>query len=176
MTSVDKVQTPASHLVTGLFDTGEAAEEAYLAVTELGYVPDEIGIVLPESTHEQLDAPETSEPISPLEGAGVGGALGGAIGAVLGAVALGTAITIPGLGLAIAGPVIAALAGAGAGGVSGGLAGALVASGLSQEAAASAEASVRAGKVLLSVVARSESEEREIRNRWRRLGATFIEG
>ena len=61
------------------------------------------------------------------EGVAEGGALGTAIGATVGAIlALGTSIAIPGLGLIVAGPIIAAFAGGGAGAVAGGAIGGLV--------------------------------------------------
>src|SRR4029078_12183400 len=57
-------------------------------------------------------------------GASVGGAVGGTVGAVLAAIAaVGTSIALPGLGLVIAGPLAAALAGLGAWAATGGLVG-----------------------------------------------------
>jgi hypothetical protein len=51
------------------------------------------------------------------EGLGVGGAVGRGVGAALAAIfAVGSTIVVPGLGLVVAGPIAAALAGAAAGG------------------------------------------------------------
>jgi hypothetical protein len=66
-----------------------------------------------------------------MEGAGAGGAIGGTLGAIIEAVAaIRTSLAILGLGIAIAGPIAAALAGAGASGLNGGVIGALVAAGI----------------------------------------------
>ena len=71
-----------------------------------------------------------------LKGAGTGAAIGGTAGAVLAAItAVGTSLVIPGLGLVIAGPLVAAFAGAGAGGTAGGLIGALVGHGIPEDRA-----------------------------------------
>lgn len=49
---------------------------------------------------------------------GIGSAIGGTIGAVAAAVAAaGTSLVFPGLGIVVAGPLAASLAGGGAGGV-----------------------------------------------------------
>jgi len=51
------------------------------------------------------------------EGAGKGAAIGGTVGATLAAIAaIGTSVALPGIGLLIAGPLAAGIAGAGAGG------------------------------------------------------------
>ncbi len=64
-----------------------------------------------------------------MEGADIGGATGATIGGLIGAIAaIGTSVVIPGWGLEVSGPLVAALLGAGAGGVAGGLLGALVGS------------------------------------------------
>ena len=61
------------------------------------------------------ELPETALSTKALEGLGVGSAIGGALGGLAAAVAaMGTILTIPGLGLVIAGPLAAGLAGAGA--------------------------------------------------------------
>ena len=60
-------------------------------------------------------------------GAGIGGAIGSTVGAIIAAVAaVGTSLALPGLGLVIAGPLAAAIAGAGAGAAGDGLIGARV--------------------------------------------------
>jgi hypothetical protein len=167
----------AARVVTGLFEESERAENAYKALVDMGYDQNDIGIVLSDDARERLVASgQSGSPLTPLEGASVGGAIGGAMGALLGAIALGTAIAIPGLGLAVAGPIVAALAGAGAGGISGGLVGGLVAIGLSEEAATDYVEHVHAGKILMSVAARDEDDARAIRMHWEQLGADAVRG
>jgi hypothetical protein len=171
--------TKPSLVVTGLFDDRESAESAYQSLVDLGYDQNDIGIVLSDDARARLvSAPHPSGDAAAkaFEGAGVGGAIGGAMGAILGAVALGTAIAIPGLGLAIAGPLVAALAGAGAGGISGGLVGALVGLGMSEESAQDYEEGVRTGKILLSVSAHDEGDAERIQESWERVGAEAVRG
>ena len=61
------------------------------------------------------------------EGAGKGGGIGMGVGAALGAiVATATAISVPGLGLIVAGPIAGAIAGAGTGAAAGTVLGAMV--------------------------------------------------
>src|SRR4029078_925785 len=96
-------------------------------------------------------------------GASVGGAGGGPVGAVLAAIAaVGTSIALPGLGLVIAGPAAAALAGLGAGAVTGGIVGALIGAGIPEHRAKVYEAGLRSGGILVGVQARSDKDADEI--------------
>ncbi|HYE73784.1 MAG TPA: hypothetical protein VEF04_10645, partial [Blastocatellia bacterium] len=110
--------TARKSLITGLFRNREAADNAYQALIDLGYSRDDINLVMSDETRNRYypanDTPhETGH--KTMEGAGVGGAIGTTVGAILGALAaIGTSLVVPGLGLVIAGPIVAALAGAGA--------------------------------------------------------------
>jgi hypothetical protein len=89
------------------------------------------------------------------------------VGALAGALAgLSTLIVVPGLGLAIVGPLAAGLTGAGAGGVAGGLIGALVGSGIQEEKAKFYAEEIGQGKILLSVAPHSEAEANRIESEW----------
>src|SRR5881394_4455138 len=100
--------------ITGLFKTRAAAEAAVDAVIKRGYTRDDISVLMSDATRNKEFALQTRSHAA--DGAGIGGAVGGTIGAVLAAiVAVGTSIVIPGLGLVVAGPIAAALAGLGAG-------------------------------------------------------------
>lgn len=97
------------------------------------------------------------------EGAGAGGAIGGAVGAAGAAIAaVGTTLLIPPLGIAIAGPVAAALAGLGAGAAAGGLVGALVGAGMSEYRAKRFAELVKEGRIVVGVLAETEPERRHI--------------
>src|SRR5947199_10298167 len=96
-------------LVTGLFQSRAAAEAAVDALIKRGYTRDEISVLMSDATKSKEFAVETRTHAA--DGAGIGGAVGGAVGAVLAAiVAVGTSVAIPGLGLIVAGPIVAALA------------------------------------------------------------------
>src|ERR671938_1826613 len=101
-----------ARLVTGLFKTRVAAEAAVDAIIKRGFTRDDISVLMSDATRHKEFAVQTRSHAA--DGAGIGGAVGGTIGAVLAAiVAVGTSIVIPGIGLVVAGPIAAALAGAG---------------------------------------------------------------
>lgn len=102
-----------------------------------------------------------------LEGAGVGGAAGGVLGATLTAIAAaGATLTVPGLGVVIAGPLAGALAGGATGAAAGGLIGMLVGAGIPEERARTYEKDLKEGAIILGVTPRSEEDailiEREL--------------
>ena len=113
--------TPQGKMVTGLFSDRACAERAYESLHSRGYGRDDVNLVMSEDTRKThfgtTEGVKTELGSKAAEGAGVGGAIGGTVGAILAAIAaVGTTIAIPGLGLVIAGPLAAAIAGAGAGG------------------------------------------------------------
>ena len=113
--------TPQGKMVTGLFNDRASAERAYESLHARGYGSDDVNLVMSEDTRKThfgtTEGVKTELGSKAAEGAGVGGAIGGTVGAILAAIAaVGTTIAIPGLGLVIAGPLAAAIAGAGAGG------------------------------------------------------------
>src|SRR5262245_22006969 len=112
-------------LVTGIFPDRETAERGYTTLTDRGYGQDDINLVMSENTKKRHFVPtgtETELGNKAAKGAGIGGAIGGSVGAIAAALAAaGTTLAIPGLGVLVAGPLAAGLAGAGAGAASGGL-------------------------------------------------------
>ena len=106
-------------MLTGMFTDRESTENAYHMLHEKGYTKDEINVIMSDDTrknHYSDDNDHTELGSKAAEGAGTGSAIGGTIGAIVGVVAaIGTSLVIPGLGLVIAGPIEAELAGAGAG-------------------------------------------------------------
>ncbi len=160
-------------LVTGLFKTRAAAEAAVDAILKRGYSRDDISVMMSDATKSKEFAVETGTHAA--DGAGIGGALGGTVGAVLAAIAaVGTAITLPGLGLIIAGPIVAALAGAGAGGAAGGLIGALVGMGIPEHRAKVYDAGLRGGGILLGVEAKTKEEATELEKLLEDIGGEHI--
>ena len=100
-----------------------------------GYAEQDINVLMSEETRDKYYKDGDSEVGNKaLEGTGVGAMVGGTLGAVIGGVAaIGSSLVIPGIGLVIAGPIVAALAGAGAGSLAGGLTGALIGWGIPEE-------------------------------------------
>lgn len=158
--------------VTGLFLDRDSAERAYQSVTDLGYRSDDVNVVMSDETRKRYfsgeDSTVTELGSKAAEGAGIGGAIGGTIGAIAGAIAAaGTTLVLPGLGLVIAGPIVAALAGAGAGGATGGIIGALVGWGIPEERVKHYEAGIKQGGILMSVRPRSDVDARRFEQEWK---------
>ena len=71
---------------------------------------------------------------------------------------------LPGLGLLIAGPLTAAIAGAGAGGVTAGLVGALIGWSIPEDRLKDYEQGINDGGLLIVVKARSDDDARQFEN------------
>ena len=157
-------------LMTGLFPDRESAELGYKALTERGYANSEVNLAMSDETrksHFVHSGSETELGNKAAEGAGVGGAIGGTIGAIAAAVAaVGTSLVLPGIGLVIAGPVVAALAGAGAGAATGGLVGALVGWNMPEERVKQYEEGIKKGGILMGVRPRSDEDANALQQSW----------
>ena len=160
-------------LVTGLFKSRAAAEAAVDAVIKRGYTRDDISVLMSDATKTKEFAIEQGTRAA--DGAAVGGALGGVAGAALAAIlAVGTSVALPGLGLVIAGPIVAALAGAGAGGATGGLIGALVGAGIPEHRAKVYDAGIRSGGILIGVEAKTDEDADKLEQLLGDLGAENV--
>ena len=158
-------------MLTGMFSDRDSTERAYETLSERGYTKDEINLIVSDDTRKKhySDKDDHSElGTKAAETAGTGSAIGGTIGAIVGVIAaLGTSLVIPGLGLIIAGPLAAGLAGAGAGGITGGLIGALVGSGIPEERAKVYESGIKDGRVVLGVHTRNDEDAEYFEREWK---------
>ncbi len=138
-----------SKLVTALFKSPESVDLVIEQIVRKGIPQEDISVLLSETTRgrEFAVAASTKAPEGATAGAAAGGVLG-AVGAAL--VAAGT-VTVPGLNLLAAGPIVAALAGAGAGGTAGGLLGALVGAGIPEHEAKFYSGRLSDGGILVGV-------------------------
>ncbi len=160
-------------LVTGVFKTRVAAEAAVDAIIKRGYTRDDISVLMSDATKSKEFAIETRTHAA--DGLGYGAAVGGTVGAVLAAIAaVGTSIALPGIGLVIAGPIVAALAGAGAGGAAGGVIGALVGAGIPEHRAKVYDAGLRSGGILIGVEAKTNEDGERIEKLLVDLGAEHV--
>ncbi|WP_058532984.1 hypothetical protein [Legionella saoudiensis] len=141
------------HITTEVFKTPEAAEKAYKEALDAGYSPQDITVMMSEdSRNKYYNSILVKEGSKASEGLAVGGTTGAALGGIVGALAaLGTSLLIPGLGLVVAGPIAAGLAGAGAGGITGGLVGSLIGWGISEDKAKVIETEIQSGGIVLGV-------------------------
>jgi hypothetical protein len=163
--------TGRSRLVTGMFRDRESAERAYGSLASRGYSNDDVNLLMSDETrkkHFTDDGRETELGTKAAEGAGKGAAIGGGVGATLAAIAaIGTSVALPGLGLVVAGPLLAGLAGAGAGGATGGIIGALIGAGIPEERVKHYEEGVRNGGIVMGVNARNDEDAEYFENDWK---------
>jgi hypothetical protein len=164
--------TAESTMVTGLFRDRENAERAYQSLSDRGYSGDEINLLMSDETRNKYfsdkSSAQTELGTKAAEGAGVGGAIGGTIGAIAAAIAaVGTSIAIPGLGLVVSGPIVAALAGAGAGGAAGTLVGALVGWNIPEERVKHYEAGIKEGGIVMGVNPRTPEDADYFEREWK---------
>jgi hypothetical protein len=165
-------------MVTGVFRDRDSAERGYAVLERHGYGRDRVSVLVSEEGRKRHFGDrdnDTELGNKALEGAGVGAMTGAGIGAAITAIlAAGTALTIPGLGLVIAGPLAGALAGAGAGGVAGTLVGALVGAGIPEERAKLYQGELERGGIVLGVHPSSEQDAEEIEKAWKDLKAEHV--
>ncbi len=151
---------------TELFKNEADAEKAYQDAIDAGYAPKDINVLMSEKSRKKYaDSVLVKEGSKTAEGLGVGGATGAAIGGIVAAIAaIGTSLVIPGLGLVIAGPLAAGLAGAGAGSIAGGIVGALGGWGIPEDKAKAFETGIKSGGIVLGV---NESPDHpKLGNKW----------
>ena len=148
-------------LVVQAFAEQADAEAAVRALLDAGIRPDDISIVAQDRGRAREVADDTGADVG--TGAGIGAATGGVLGALGGLLLGATALTIPGIGIVVGGPLAAVLAGAGTGAVTGGVAGALAGLGVSEDEARQYQERVEAGDILVVVAAgEREAEARRI--------------
>jgi hypothetical protein len=156
--------------VFGSFVDRESAERAYGFAQKLGYDRDAFNILMSSDTKERYFPEDVRFKSKVAEGASAGAAIGGTAVGVIGAlVAIGTTIALPGVGLVLAGPIVAGLAGAGAGGIAGGLIGALVGWGIPENDARQYEKDIREGRIVMSITPKSDDDAADLQDEWDRL-------
>lgn len=155
------------NMIMALFKEKDNAENAYQELLDREYTFNDIDVIMTEETRDKHFGDDEMDKSAlgnkAAEGTGVGSAVGGTIGAIIGAIAaVGTSIALPGLGLVVAGPVVAGLAGAGAGGAAGGLVGALIGYGIPEKTALEYEMGLKEGGIILGFRPRNATEAGEV--------------
>jgi Na+/serine symporter len=114
--------------VIGIYKTRQGASNAVDHLVREGFARENVSVLLSEEARTKWFA--LDKHTKAVEGAAVGGLTGGALGAlVLGLTAAGS-VAIPGIGVLISGPLLAAITGAGAGGAAGSAVGGLLGLGI----------------------------------------------
>ncbi len=159
------------------------AESAVDALTKAGYREQDISVLMTDETREMqfgsvkatTPGPDRGTTSKLSEGVGVGGTVGASVGAVLaGIAAIGTVLLLPGLGLVVAGPIAAGLAGAGVGGAAGGLLGGLAGMGINEDRASYYEQGLREGGIVVGVKARSKDDVEALHKWFGQKGAEHV--
>lgn len=116
--------------VIGVYKTRDGASAAVDRLLDEGFGRDRVSVLVSEEAKDRWLTVSTHTKAA--EGAAAGGVAGGALGALIIGLTSAGAVAIPGIGLLISGPLLAALAGAGAGGAAGTAVGGLVGLGFSE--------------------------------------------
>jgi len=152
-------------LVAGLVKTGFEADSAVQHLLDLAYAREDISLIMSDETLHRHFAMEGMS--RPMCGSGIGGALVTAIAAIT---AVGTSVTVPGLGLVMAGPLAATLAN----GLRGGIISALVRVGIPEYRARIYELGLSTGLILVGVHARSSANADRVEQVFEDLGAAQV--
>lgn len=162
-----------SQFIAGLFTDSKGAGETIAELKNKGYTED-ISVISKDYDGLEVDTNTHQIKQDLSEGTVAGAATGAAIGA-LGALLTGlTAITVPALGIFIAGPIAATLTAAATGAVVGSVAGLLIDMGIPEEKAKLYDQQVLAGETLVAVTA-DEDRAGEVIQVLSNHGATSIE-
>lgn len=143
--------------IAGIFYDRPHAHKAVSALLERGFTQDDISIIMSDKAKERhFHKTDNTDDIA--KGGAAGAVGGGALGGLIAGLAVVGTITIPGVGLLAAGPIIAVLSGVGAGATVGGLTGALAGAGFAAAEAKRYEDEVRKGNIVLVVHTKTEEE------------------
>lgn len=157
-----------SKTIVAIYDDITAARQVVEDLVKADFARSTISLITNDAQNQYghyLDEHYTArdDAVTASEGAGFGAVVGGLTGALVGLAAL----TIPGIGLAIAaGPIVAVLTGTIAGAVTGGVVGALVKSGVPEDEAPYYAEGIRRGGTLVSVETSDTLRAEDILNRY----------
>lgn len=160
------------YVITGLFNTPAAASSAVRLLESRGVSSSDISLVAAEGTRRDSFGIETKSKAA--EGAAIGAGLGGAVGALIAGLTTVGAIATGGVGLLVAGPLVAALAGAGAGAAAGGAVGTVVGLNIPENEIKFYDEAFRKGSVLVGVQCHSADDEETIESALKSAGATKV--
>jgi uncharacterized membrane protein len=159
--------------VVGLFEDSKAAGDVVGDLKNKGYTK-EISVL---AHNEKVGGEKTNEVKQDVSAGATAGATVGAIAGVVAAFMTGiTSLVVPGIGLLVGGPLMAALGvtGGAIGMLAGGIVGALVDLGMNEATARIYEQKINEGQVLVGVTTDNEAKEAEVTRLLEDAGATDI--
>lgn len=119
--------------ISGLFDSPYSIQELLTRLDAHGVTRDHINMLM--SDHTKKSFVQLQENNKLPEGATTGAVTGGVLGAIIGGLTLLGSLSVPGLGLLAAGPIVGALTGGAIGTAAGGVLGSLVGMGIPEHEA-----------------------------------------
>jgi len=138
--------------VAGVFDSRKEADAAVAKLLDTGFKKEDLSLIVSDHAHHTLFSnPTDDEGARTIEGGAAGALIGGALGALVAGLTLVGVMVVPGSGLLVVGPLVAALSGAGAGATVGGLSGALISAGFAVDEAKHYEEEIRHDKAVIIV-------------------------
>lgn len=159
-----------AHHITALFRSVDDAVSAYQWLRALGFEEGQISVLLSDCSRDAFEAGvrrhHLESNLTSSTQAEASGAAGIAVGAGLFALA---GVALSGLGLVVAGPLVAALAGGGVGAMVGPLVAGLVGYGFPEESAHAYEQALKQGGVALGVTPRDAEQARLVTEQFQAL-------
>jgi len=143
--------------IAGVFDSKKEADAAVAKLLDTGFKKENLSLIVSDNArHAIFPHPVDDESARAMKGGAEGALIGGALGALIAGLTVVGVVMVPGSGVLVAGPLVAALSGAGAGAVAGGLSGALISAGFAVDEAKRYEEEIRHGKAVIVVHATDE--------------------
>ncbi len=150
------------YVVTGLFETAEAAAATVEDMINNGFGREDISVAMTDETRGK--GLGITEHTKAAEGVAAGGVVGGLAGAVLAGMMGAGTIAAGGLNLVIAGPFLGMLAGLGAGSAVGGFFGALIGLGIPEHEVDLYREKLESGHVLVAIETNSPDDTARARD------------
>jgi hypothetical protein len=148
--------------IIGIFEDPSKARSAMDSLVEAGVDKGRISVMATEETVR--DALVVEEQTKGAEGVAAGGGIGLASGAIIAGLTAVGAIASGGVGLMVAGPLVAALTGAGAGAVIGGAVGGLIGLGFSEHEVKHVQDALEKGSVVVAIETKQAEDEDTIKS------------
>jgi hypothetical protein len=148
-------------IVTAVFKDRPSAELALKNLSDIGVAGTKVSLLMSDETHAKHFKIRNETKAD--EGAITGAGIGGIAGTLFSLLASASVMTVPGLNLVVAGPLVAALAGLGTGALTGGLIGGLIGTGIPEYEAEVYTKAVQAGDVLLAVEVGDETQKKRVK-------------
>lgn len=143
--------------IAGVFDSEKECHAAVSKLLDAGFKKENLSLIVSDHARHTIFSSPVDDEGNRAARSGTAGALfGGALGTLVAGLTMIGAVTIPGSGIFVVGPLIGMLSGAGAGAAVGGLAGSLIGAGFAVDEAKHYEKEIQHGKAVIVVHAEDD--------------------